>query len=123
MVCCCATKNRLETRVDRPYTTPSHTACQQCTKSRLRTPTKKHPSGEGGAQLFPWKNHLSPKNDPRNTCWRDPLQVSEAQESIQLRTIAEATSAHHLGSHHRTTPRSSRLPTWTTPSPHPKRNR
>src|SRR5258708_31059655 len=80
------------------------------------------PLQERGRQLFPWKNRLPPKEDPCGTYWRDPFQISEAQESIQRRGIAKTTSAYHLGSCHRTTPGSSCLPTRMTPPPHSKRN-
>src|SRR5260370_37722781 len=53
MVCCRTAKNRLETRMDRSYTTPSDIACQRRKESRLRTLTKEYPSREKGRQLFP----------------------------------------------------------------------
>src|SRR5258708_25792412 len=83
MVCCRTTKNRLETRMDRSYTTPSDIACQRRKESRLRTPTKEYPSREKGRQLFPWKDHLSSEKDPRSTRWRNPLQIPKAQKSVE----------------------------------------
>src|SRR5260370_15098582 len=59
MVCRHATKNRLETRMDRSHPTPSNTACQKCKESHLCAPTKECPSTKGDGQLFPRKNHLS----------------------------------------------------------------
>src|SRR5258708_37220684 len=82
MVCCRTTKNRLETRMDRSYTTSSGIACQQRKESHLCTPTKEYPSREKGGQLFPWKNHLSSEKDPRSTRWRNPLQVPKAQKGV-----------------------------------------
>src|SRR5258708_35996719 len=78
MVRCRTTKNRLETRMDQSYTTPSNIACQRCKKSRLCTPTKKYSSKKKGRQLFPWKDHLSSEKNPCSTCWRNPLQIPKA---------------------------------------------
>src|SRR5713226_9078160 len=73
MVCRRATKNRLETWMDRLRTTPSNISGQQREKGQLRTPTKEHPSREEGGSLLPRKDHLPSETNPCSACRGHPL--------------------------------------------------
>ena len=101
MVCSHSTKNQLETRMDRLYTTPYHPTSTKCKESSVWIADKKPSTSYPDWNILYWtSNHWRSHNIKCN----NPSRIPKALQNIQWSRVTTTSSPLCMGSCNRTLP-------------------
>ncbi len=121
MVCSDAAKNRLETRLDRPYSPPYHIQKPGCKKGRIPTP-RHQPTLTNQTRSVLYRPSYAAPAQKRGRPLQNTPTISTSPQGLQRRTIAKAPRPLDLGPRYRTPPRSPPNSSRKATPPNPTRN-